>query len=179
MAKITKYRKVRNPVTGKIETKAYQAEGPSSQTASFLSRIQDIKTASTGNNTKLINGKLLQTNQLQTLKDIAEAKKLGADPRTFRTKSEDYSGRTAEEAAFEGPAMVQNGLILFGDDSAKAGEAARAEIKVRPGLQAIKQNRKSLVQLEAKTISRKTGRRALLTSPAGGSGFYGGYFDGK
>jgi hypothetical protein len=62
-------------------------------------------------------------------------------------------------------------------------ELARAsldtEIKKQPGLQAIKQKRKSLIGLEAKTLTKKTGRRALLTSPAGGSGFYGGYFNGK
>lgn len=54
------------------------------------------------------------------------------------------------------------------------------EIAAQPALQVIKQKRKSLVEMEAKALTRKTGRRALLTSaPGGGSGFYGGYFNGK
>ena len=54
------------------------------------------------------------------------------------------------------------------------------EIKAQPALQEIKRKRQSLVEMEAKALTRKTGRRALLTSaPGGGSGFYGGYFNGK
>ena len=54
------------------------------------------------------------------------------------------------------------------------------EIKAQPALQEIRRKRQSLVEMEAKALTRKTGRRALLTSaPGGGSGFYGGYFNGK
>jgi len=111
---------------------------------------------------------------------IAEAKASGVDQRTIdsyiakQTKQVDDVMRTSG---------FFRAMHIHGLEERRIPQLARAaldtEIKKQPELQAIKQRRKSLVELEAKTLTKKTGRRALLTSPAGGSGFYGGYFNGK
>lgn len=67
----------------------------------------------------------------------------------------------------------------IGQQQAATEKKVSTEIAAQPALQAIKQKRKSLVEMEAAALTRKTGRRALLTSAPGGGGFFGGYFNGK
>ena len=112
---------------------------------------------------------------------IAEAKASGVDQRTIdsyvaeQTKLVD---RVMRKSGFFRGAYIASLAISRIPQLARA--SLDTEIKKQPELQAIKQRRKSLVEMEAKALTRKTGRRALLTSaPGGGSGFYGGYFNGK
>lgn len=63
--------------------------------------------------------------------------------------------------------------------AAETEKKVTTEVQVQPALQEIKRKRQSLVEMEAKALTRKTGRRALLTSPPGGGGFFGGYFNGR
>ena len=63
--------------------------------------------------------------------------------------------------------------------AAETEKKVTTEVQAQPALQEIKRKRQSLVEMEAKALTRKTGRRALLTSPPGGGGFFGGYFNGR
>jgi hypothetical protein len=67
----------------------------------------------------------------------------------------------------------------------KAGEEVRAtqkqigtEIAVQQQLKPIRRRRKSMLEQQVKSLRNQTGRRALLASPTGGAGFFGGYFKG-
>tara|TARA_R110000796_G_C14213072_1_gene393535 strand:+ start:41 stop:451 length:411 start_codon:yes stop_codon:yes gene_type:complete len=109
---------------------------------------------------------------------LAEARSSGVDERTI----ESY---VAEQNKLISDVINRSGImsVVYASnlDQRRIPQIKRAEVKTeiakQPELQAIKQRRKSLVELEAKTLTKKTGRRALLTSPAGGSGFFGGYFN--
>lgn len=53
-----------------------------------------------------------------------------------------------------------------------------SEVKVQQQLAPIRQRRRRAVERQASLLNRRTGRRALMSSPAGGAGFFGGYFKG-
>lgn len=57
-----------------------------------------------------------------------------------------------------------------------AQKKVETEIKTQQSLAPIRQRRKQQAQQQAKSLRRTTGRQALLASPRGGAGFFGGYF---
>jgi len=59
-----------------------------------------------------------------------------------------------------------------------AREAIEAEKKILPQIQKIRERRDVVAQKEASLLRRTTGRRAMLVSPQGGRGFFGGYLKG-
>jgi len=59
-----------------------------------------------------------------------------------------------------------------------AREAIETEKKVLPQIQKIRERRDVVAQKEASLLRRTTGRRAMLVSPQGGRGFFGGYLKG-
>ena len=141
------------------------------------------------------------------VKTFSNLSKAGSDPRTIRSltmrsmfqRAEDELGTRQAKLGDKYVYRSLTGAILGGFNSQlgkeqlaseKRGEDAgirqqaiakqvQTEIEAQPSLQGIKQKRKSLVELEAKAMARKTGRRALLTSAPGGGGFFGGYFNGR
>jgi hypothetical protein len=120
-----------------------------------------------------------------------DAEKAGVDPRTIEAYRKQAAVTLAEAKVVRKKAS-QPGMVgslytqklkdlasTVGVQAAELSKKVKTDTEQQPALQEVKQKRKSLVQAEAKALTRKTGRRALLTSPAGGSGFYGGYFNGK
>ncbi len=119
--------------------------------------------------------------------ELTEAIAAGSDPRSVEAL------KTSLISAYTTPAVSRvGGKAQHISSRVKAREKAVAEqtqkakniligdADVQPDIQQLRQKRKGLIEMEAKALTRKTGRRALLTSaPGGGSGFYGGYFDGK
>lgn len=59
-----------------------------------------------------------------------------------------------------------------------AQKAISTEIKLQDTLAPIRARRRRAAEQEASLLRRQTGRRALLASPTGGAGFFGGYFKG-
>lgn len=59
-----------------------------------------------------------------------------------------------------------------------ATESIKKEIEIQKTLAPIRQRRRKQAQAQASLLRRGTGRGALLSSPAGGAGFFGGYFKG-
>jgi len=119
--------------------------------------------------------------------ELAKAIAAGSDPRSVEAlkKSLISAYTTPKIRRVGGKAQHISGKIkarekAVAEQTQEAKNILIGDADVQPELQAIKQKRKSLVEMEAKALTRKTGRRALLTSaPGGGSGFYGGYFNGK
>ena len=119
--------------------------------------------------------------------ELAKAVAAGSDPRSVEAL------KTSLISAYTTPAVSRvGGKAQHISGKIKAREKAVAEqtqeakniligdADEQPDIQQLRQKRKSLIEMEAKALTRKTGRRALLTSaPGGGSGFYGGYFDVK
>lgn len=58
----------------------------------------------------------------------------------------------------------------------KVQEFTKSEIKAQETLAPIRERRRRRAEQEASLLRRQTGRRALLSSPAGGAGFFTGYF---
>ena len=121
-----------------------------------------------------------------------DAEKAGVDPRTIEAYRKQAAVTLAEANTVRKkaskPGMVgslytqklKDLASTVGAQAAELSKKVKTDAEQQPALQKIKQKRKSLVEMEAKALTRKTGRRALLTStPGGGSGFYGGYFNGK
>jgi hypothetical protein len=120
-----------------------------------------------------------------------DAEKAGVDPRTIEAYKKQAAVTLAEARAVQGKASkpgavgslykkrLEDLASTVGAQAAELSKKVKTDTEQQPVLQEVKQKRKSLVQAEAKALTRKTGRRALLTSPGGGSGFYGGYFNGK
>lgn len=119
--------------------------------------------------------------------ELEKAIAAGSDPRSVESLKEDLlSAYTTPQIKRTGgkaqhiSAKVKAREKAVAEQTQKAKSTLIGDADVQPGIQKIRQKRKSLVQMEAKALTRKTGRRALLTSaPGGGSGFYGGYFNGK
>ena len=120
-----------------------------------------------------------------------DAEKAGVDSRTIKAYRKQAAVTLAEAWDVQKKASKPGGVgavykqklkdlaSTVGVQAAELSKKVKTDTEQQPVLQEIKQKRKSLVQAEAKALTRKTGRRALLTSPGGGSGFYGGYFNGK
>ena len=133
--------------------------------------------------TKKYKSELAKVGQPELTKAIAA----GSDPRSVEAlKTSLVSAyKTPEISRVGGKAQHISGKIkarekAVAEQTQEAKNILIGDADVQPGIQQIRQKRKSLVQMEAKALTRKTGRRALLTSaPGGGSGFYGGYFNGK
>ena len=111
---------------------------------------------------------------------LDEARSAGVDERTIKSYVAEQNKLINDVIGRSG---IMSAVYASNLDERRIPQIKRAEVKTeikkQPELQAIKQRRKSLVELEAKTLTKKTGRRALLTSSAGGSGFFGGYFNDK
>lgn len=80
-----------------------------------------------------------------------------------------------------GQSAAQRESIEAGQQAAKeatttAKKAISSEIAVQKELAPIRQRRQSMLEQQVKAMRRQTGRRALLSSPTGGAGFFGGYF---
>ncbi len=120
-----------------------------------------------------------------------DAAKAGVDPRTIESYREQAAVTLAEARDVQGksqkPGMtgslykkkLENLAFTVGAQAAELGKKVTTDIEQQPALQEIKRKRQSLVEMEAKALTRKTGRRALLTSAPGGVGFFGGYFNGR
>lgn len=52
----------------------------------------------------------------------------------------------------------------------------KKEIAIQPELQAIREKRKSAVEERVAAMTRKRGKASLISSPAGGAGFFQRYF---
>jgi len=154
---VTRYRYVRDPQTGEMRPTRY-TEARQSNTASLFESIQ---TAS--------------PQQTEALQNIVKAKEAGADPRQFQTPVNDI-GMTAEQAALVGSVNVAGGRVTFLTKDLQ--ERLRTEAAIQPELRQIRERRAQAAKEQAKVLSRQTGRRALLASPGGGRGFFGGYFKG-
>lgn len=152
----TRYRYTRDPKTGKMKATPYRQLV--SQAGSVF---EAIETAS--------------PEQTEALQNIVKAKEAGADPRQFRT-SLDQMGTTAEQAALVGTIDVNRGQVTFLNKDLQ--ERLRTEAAIQPELRQVRERRAQAAKEQAKVLSRQTGRRALLASPGGGRGFFGGYFKG-
>lgn len=120
-----------------------------------------------------------------------DAAKAGVDPRTIEAYKKQAAVTLAEARDVQGkaskPGMVgavykkrlEELASTVGAQAAELGKKVTTDIEQQPALQEIKRKRQSLVEMEAKALTRKTGRRALLTSAPGGVGFFGGYFNGR
>ena len=120
-----------------------------------------------------------------------DAAKAGVDPRTIEAYKKQAVVTLAEARAVQEKASKPGAVgslytqklkdlaSTVGVQAAELSKKVKTDTEQQPVLQEVKQKRKTLVQMEAKALTRNTGRRALLTSPGGGSGFYGGYFNGK
>jgi hypothetical protein len=119
--------------------------------------------------------------------ELAKAIAAGSDPRSVESLKESLLSAytTPAVSRIGGKAQHISGRIkarekAVAEQTQEAKNILIGDADVQPDIQQIRQKRKSLVEMEAKALTRKTGRRALLTSaPGGGSGFYGGYFNGK
>ena len=176
---VTRFTKKRDPQTGKITTVAYR-EPVQSKTASMFGELQNIKTAAASGKpsvrlaSPMLDGKkkTYTATQLQTLKDIESAKKAGADVRQFRTKTN--MGMTREQEALTGAIDIGTGFIKLGE----VVEFSTQEKEVQKTLEPIRQRRRQQAQAQASLLRRGRGRATLMSSPRGGTGFFGGYFKG-
>ena len=80
-----------------------------------------------------------------------------------------------------GQSAAQKESIEAGQQAAReatttAQKAISSEIATQKELAPIRQRRQSMLEQQVKAMRRQTGRRALLSSPTGGAGFFGGYF---
>lgn len=99
---------------------------------------------------------------------VAEAREAGVDERSL----------SAMKARLDK-------TLVFGNVGEYAGNREKylaqksgleATIKTLPEREIIKAERDRRVQRQALLLKRPSGRRALLQSPTGGRGFFGGYF---
>jgi hypothetical protein len=119
--------------------------------------------------------------------ELAKAIAAGSDPRSVESLKENLLSAYTTPAVSRvgGKAQHISGKVkarekAVAEQTQKAKNILIGDADEQPDIQQLRQKRKSLIEMEAKALTRKTGRRALLTSaPGGGSGFYGGYFDGK
>jgi len=119
--------------------------------------------------------------------ELAKAIAAGSDPRSVESLKENLLSAytTPQIKRTGGKAQHISGRVkarekAVAEQTQEAKNILIGDADVQPDIQQIRQKRKSLVEMEAKALTRKTGRRALLTSaPGGGSGFFGGYFNGK
>lgn len=110
---------------------------------------------------------------------IAEAVAAGADPRTIEALTSKLV------SAYTNPQMKRTRTITKAKREAAIAEQTRptkeklaSEAKIQPTLKEIRRLRQDVAQRGASLLRRNTGSRALLSSPTGGSGFFGGYFKG-
>jgi hypothetical protein len=111
--------------------------------------------------------------------EIAEAVAAGADPRTIEALTSKLV------SAYTNPQMKQTRTMTAAKREAAVAEQTRptkeklaSEAKIQPTLKEIRRLRQDVAQRGASLLRRNTGSRALLSSPTGGSGFFGGYFKG-
>jgi hypothetical protein len=86
------------------------------------------------------------------------------------------TGRDAFIGSFFGGKRVEEGrgnLSLLQEDIT---QRAKSEGVVQRALGEVRQQRKSLIQGQQQRFEQRSGRRALLSSTAGGAGFLQGYF---
>lgn len=117
--------------------------------------------------------------------ELAAAIAAGADPRTVEAlKTSLISAYTTPQVRrYGGKAQYREAAKKRREEAVrKQTEAAknvlRSETKIQPALKEIRRLRQNVAQRGASLLRRNTGNRALLSSPTGGSGFFGGYFKG-
>jgi len=117
--------------------------------------------------------------------ELTEALAAGADPRTVEAlKTSLISTYTTPQVRRRGGKAQHRDILKKRREKAvkEQTEAAKgilkSETKIQPELQEIRRRRKVVAEQQASMLRRQTGRRALLSSPTGGSGFFGGYFKG-
>jgi hypothetical protein len=121
---------------------------------------------------------------------FAEAATAGADPRTIEALRKE-SDKAREEAlkirsmsgapGFVGAmysSRLRNIGATVGSVASQLQKQVSTEASVQPELQQIRRRRQTAAKQQASMLRRQTGRRALLSSPTGGAGFFGGYFKG-
>lgn len=121
---------------------------------------------------------------------FAEAATAGVDPRTIEAlrKESDKARKDALEirSKSRAPGIVgaayssrlKNIDVTIGNISSQLQKQVKTEAAMQPELQQIRQRRRRAAEQQASLLRRQTGRRALLASPTGGAGFFGGYFKG-
>ena len=121
---------------------------------------------------------------------FAEAATAGVDPRTIEAlrKQSDKAREEALEIRRKSGApgfvgAVYSGRLrnigeTVGSVASQLQKQVTTETDVQPVLQQVRRRRESAAKQQASLLRRQTGRRALLASPTGGSGFFGGYFKG-
>jgi hypothetical protein len=175
---VTRYRYVRNPTTGQLSRQPYR-ETIESKTASLLGEVKNIQTAAesgkayTELSSPLAGGqeRIYTSTQLESLQNIDAAKRAGSDPRTFRTIDPQFK-MTKEQQALMGAIDMGRGVIDLGE----AGALAEREVRVQPSLEKIRRRKKAEVERAVIGMTRKRGKASLLSSQAGGAGFFQRYF---
>ena len=121
---------------------------------------------------------------------FAEAAAAGVDQRTIeslRKQSDKARAEALKIRSMSGApgfvgAMYSSRLRNIGETvgsvASQLQKQVTTETDVQPILQEVRRLRESAAKQEASLLRRQTGRRALLSSTAGGAGFFGGYFKG-
>lgn len=117
--------------------------------------------------------------------ELTEAIAAGSDPRTVEAlKTSLIDAYTTPQVRRQGGKAQHREILRKRREEAvkKQTEAAKgvlkSEVKIQPALQQVRRRREVATEQQASMLRRQTGRRALLSSPTGGSGFFGGYFKG-
>jgi hypothetical protein len=117
--------------------------------------------------------------------ELTEAIAAGADPRTIEAlKTSLISAYTTPQVPrIGGPGQHRELRRKRREKAVKeqtqaAKNILRSETKIQPALKEIRRLRQDVAQRGASLLRRNRGSRALLSSPTGGSGFFGGYFKG-
>jgi len=134
-----------------------------------------------------------RTSEIQTfLQDqpvLKEAVAAGSDPRTIQALRKElidtYTEADIRANAIRGGKSQHRDIkrrqirqVERPKEIEKITEKIKADVEVQPVLQQIRQRRRRAAEQQASLLRRQTGRRALLASPTGGAGFFGGYFKG-
>jgi len=174
------YSYVRDPSTGQLKPKRFTQEVQVPSTAARMQEAKNIAQAyQTGQNVKATDPftgktKTYTPSQGQAIVGQKEAIKAGADPRQFTSPGSSGVGNLSyNQAALLGQINIAGGST---DLSAGLPERIKSEIRTQEQLAPIRQRRQSMLEQQVKAMRRQTGRRALLSSPTGGAGFFGGYF---
>lgn len=113
---------------------------------------------------------------------IAEAVTAGADPRTveaLRTSLiSTYTKPKTKGISRGAAANLRRRERAVAEQTQPVKDILKSETVIQPELQQIRRRREKAVKQQVSLLRRGTGRRALLTSPTGGAGFFGGYFKG-
>ena len=120
-------------------------------------------------------------------RDAAQA---GVDPRTIESIRKQSEKAFAEAKDIRTKSKRPGAVGSFYTQKLKGLESTvgnlvsglqkqvKTETAMQPELQQLRRSRERAAKQQASLLRRTTGRRALLSSPTGGAGFFGGYFKG-